>query len=180
MNVKIYLDFTPLFPPCIGGIKGGDIQYFVDTVKKYQFKLETLLKYRRLSEDKLRQELLLKIQKLRECESQLSLMKSEKQRTAEEFTHVQLDGINGASLSLYKNYLNNLIEQVEKQEVKTMNSKKETEEMRKEYLEARKKLESVEKLKEKDFQRYLKKMRVSEQKVLDEVATNQYNAKNGN
>jgi len=148
-------------------------------MRRYRFKLESLLKYRKLSEDKIKQELLQKMQKLRKCESQLNLMKSKKHKYAEEFTHVQLDGINGNQLFLYKNYLNSLLKQVEEQEIKTMNSKKESEEVRKDYLEARKEVESVEKLKEKDFQRYLKEMRISEQKALDEVTANQHNAKNG-
>lgn len=148
-------------------------------MKRYRFKLESLLKYRKLSEDKLRQEILLKMQELRKCESQLNLMKSEKQKSAGEFTQVQLDGINGNHIFLYKNYLNSLAEQVEEQKIEMMKSKKEAEEARKDYLEARKQLETVEKLKEKDFQRYLNEMRISEQKRLDEIAANQYNAENG-
>lgn len=148
-------------------------------MKKYRFRLEKLLKYRKISEDKLKQELFRKMQILRECKNRLNLMKSEKQKSLEEFTQVQSNGINGGHLFIYKNYLNSLTEKVEEQKNKTVKSKREAEKVREDYTEARKELESIERFKEKDFQRYLKEVRISEQKMLDEVATNQYNAKNG-
>lgn len=146
-------------------------------MKKYRFKLESLLKYRQLSEDKLRQELAIKMQILRRCEKQLSFMRSEKHRYAMELNQVQSSGVRGNRIFVYRNYLSGMTKQIEQQEIKRTESKKEVDEAQKDYLEARKKLKSVEKIKEKDFQRYLDEMKISEQKALDETATTQYIAK---
>jgi len=143
-------------------------------MKKYRFKLESLLKYRQLSEDKLRQELAIKMQNLRRCEKKLSFMRSEKKRYAVEFNQVQSSGVRGNRIFVYRNYLSGMTKQIEQQEIKRMESKKEVDEAQKDYLEARKKLKSVEKLKEKDFQRYLDEMKIFERKALDEIATTQY------
>lgn len=148
-------------------------------MRKYKFRLEKLLKYRKISEDKQSQELLRKIKELNERKHQLNLIKSEKQKSSGEFTQAQLDGIKGNHISVYKNYLNSLAEKKEKQKIKTSKSEEVVETARQDYLEARKKLDSTEKFKERDFQRYRNEMRRSEQKRLDEVAANQYNAENG-
>jgi len=147
-------------------------------MKKYRFKLESLLKYRKLSENRLQQELFLKINKLRQCENQLNLIQSEKDKYVEKFNHAQSSGIDGKDIFVYKNYLTNLNKQLQEQEIKTINAQNEVDDARKIYLEARKELEVVEKLKEIDVQRYLEEVKVIEQKALDEAASSQYNNQN--
>ena len=140
-------------------------------MKKYRFKLENLLKYRESIEERKSFDLADAIREYEVQEKHLRKLTMERQNSQKEFSQKQSQGITGALASLYINYMENVDTKIEEEKAKLDILSENVEEMRKEFLEARKERKVAEELKSSDFKRYQQEVARLEQRVLDEAAT---------
>ena len=146
-------------------------------MKKFKFKLETVLNVKEKKEEQLKHELL-KLQALRIQEEQLLAEAKEKRAyISMEKSNENKKGTDIQSLIHFEQYLGVLLRKIDdtKKNIKVLEKKADIK--REEVVEASREKKVFEKLKEKQFGEFLKVVNENEQKVLDEMAVSKFNRK---
>lgn len=136
-------------------------------MKKFKFRLEKVLQFRRIVQDEKKRELNIAMRLLREKEQDVENL--EKAFLANRIQEGKVISIE--ELSLKGAYAERLKNEIAQGRLDIMSLQDRVEEARKEYIEATKEVEVLEKLKEKKHEQYQEMIAHHEQKVLDELVT---------
>ena len=150
-------------------------------MKKFRFKLETLLSVTRRKKEDAERLFAEATRKLEEERARLVDLLQEMQRVQAEYTEQTREGkrISVGRLMTYTSYVNWKREQIEAQQQAIMQAQAERQKRLKELLELMSKLKSIEQLKEKRWQQYKEEVLFEESKQLDEIGLQLYMRKAG-
>ena len=140
----------------------------------YRFNLQVLLDYKRHIEEGLQIELS-HVQRKLEKEKQLLISyQSEKSYYEEELARSEEREINVDEGILYRDYLRGMRIKIKKQRETVAEIRVELDKKREKLLDATKKRKALEKIKEKDWKRFLYKLKRRERLFIDEVGIRKY------
>ena len=150
-------------------------------MKKFRFKLETLLGVTRRKKEDAERLFAEATRKLEEERARLVDLLQEMQRVQAEYTEQTKEGkrISVGRLMTYTSYVNWKREQIEQQQQIIMQAQAERQKRLKELLQLMSKLKSIEQLKEKRLQQYKDELLFEENKMLDEIGLQLYMRKAG-
>ena len=137
----------------------------------YRFKLEALLNHRRHQEEICQKELALLQRKFADEQEKLRRKKQQKRENVLKLQIRQKGSISVSDIILYMNFIAQLSKKIEDQAMRVREAAKKFNHKRNELIGIMKKRKTLEKLKEKDWLAYQKKMMQDERKFMDEVAT---------
>ena len=145
-------------------------------MKKFRFKLETLLGVTRRKKEDAERLFAEATRKLEEERARLVDLLQEMQRVQAEYTEQTREGkrISVGRLMTYTSYVNWKREQIEAQQQAIMQAQAERQKRLKELLALISKLKSIEQLKEKRWQQYKEEVLFEESKQLDEIGLQLY------
>jgi flagellar protein FliJ len=146
-------------------------------MKKFKFKLETVLNVKERKEELLRHELM-KLQALKLQEEQLlEEVKQQRIKISQEKAVENKKGTDIQSLRYFEQYLSVLLKKIDdtKKSIKALEKK--ADKKREEVVEASREKKVFEKLKEKQFDEFKRLVVQNEQKALDEMAVSKFNRK---
>ena len=140
----------------------------------YTFNMQTVLDHRQYIEDNLKKELAEIRQQAIAAQQQMESLKRKEMDTAAALKLEQAEGVSSDQVVAYHAYLKRLSDHISRQmnvvgEIKDLESKKKDE-----LLEAMKKRQILEKLKDQGLDRYNQMMLKKEMNFIDEVAVNQF------
>lgn len=140
----------------------------------YTFNMQTVLDHRQYIEDNLKKELAEIRQEAMATQQQLTSLKRKEMDTTETLKREQAACISSDQVVAYHTYLKQLSERITRH-IDVMGKIKRRESEKKDaLLEAMKKRQMLEKLKEQGIDRYNRMMSKKERNFIDEVAVNQY------
>lgn len=150
-------------------------------MKKFRFKLETLLSVTRRKKEDAERLFAEATRKLEEERARLVELLQEMQRVQAEYVEQTKEGkrISVGRLMTYTSYVNWKRQQIETQQQVIMQAQAERQKRLKELLELMSKLKSIEQLKEKRLQQYKDEILFEENKMLDEIGLQLYMRKAG-
>ena len=140
----------------------------------YQFKLEALLNHRRHQEEICQKDLARFQQKLADEQQSLRRTKQLKRKKILELRIRQNDSINVSDMILYINFIVRLSKKIDEQCASMREADRKVNQKRNELIGLMKTRKTLEKLREKDWLTYQKKMMQDERKFMDEVATSRH------
>ncbi|WP_319409755.1 flagellar export protein FliJ [uncultured Desulfosarcina sp.] len=140
----------------------------------YTFKMQTVLDHRQFIEDNLKKEHAEIRQQVMAAQQQMESLKRKETDTTTALKREQAKGISSDQVVAYHTYLKRLSDRLARQmtvvnEIKDQELKKQDE-----LLEAMKKRQILEKLKDQDLERYRQMMLKKEMNFIDEIAVNQF------
>ena len=142
-------------------------------MKKFVFRLSTVLKVREKEEDEAKKELAKTIKEVEVLSGKIQLYHEERLKIGDDYKElVQLGYVEEFGNCLY--YLQNLSEKISGLEDELMKLQNILAKKRALLMEARKKVQSLLTLKDKQYSRWMKEQQRFEAKIIDEVATNRY------
>jgi flagellar FliJ protein len=146
-------------------------------MKKFQFRLETVLRVKERKEEKLKHELMHLNAMKQEQEKKLAALKlkiieNNKMKNIEKMSMTDISG-----LLHHEQHFNLLRMQSEDTRLKILEIGKLIDKKREEVVAASKEKKTFEKLRERDFKIFEKTLLMNEQKQLDEVAISKFNRK---
>jgi flagellar FliJ protein len=144
-------------------------------VQKFKFKLEKVLDYRHQEEGMRRQQLAQLRKGLDEAEDKLDKLFNGKKELQIELKGKEKKGIDLHESMAYRNYIEVVKADIERQKELVSSIRKKVEECRQKLLNKRKECKTLSKLKEKAFKKYQQEFLREEQKKIDEVATSSFN-----
>jgi flagellar FliJ protein len=140
----------------------------------YTFNLQIVLDHRHVIEDNLKKELAEIKQQVTQARHQLDTMKRKEMDTAAVLKDEQAKGLSSDGVIAYHAYLKRLADRIERQ-TSTLGKLVETEsEKQNELLEAMKRRQILEKLKEQGLDRYNQALLKKEMDLIDELAVNRF------
>ncbi|BBO73718.1 flagellar export protein FliJ [Desulfosarcina widdelii] len=140
----------------------------------YTFNLQIVLDHRQFIEDNLKKELAEIKQQVTRARQQLDTMKRKEMDTATVLKEEQSKGLSSDGVIAYHAYLKRLAEQIDRQ-TSTLGKLVEVESKKQnELLEAMKRRQILEKLKEQGLDRYNRAILKKEMELIDEVAVNRF------
>lgn len=140
----------------------------------HEFKLEALRKFRQHQEDEKRKKLAQAQRNLEEALDKLSTLLARRERTEEDLQQCQLQSTTGQQITVYLKFLQKLAGDIEQQQATVAGFRHGCELAREEVLEAMKQRKILDKLKEKEWKRYLDNLNHEEEKFIGEMAINRY------
>lgn len=140
--------------------------------KRFVFKLEGVLEYRRALEEKKRRELAQVLREVGEATQQLTAMLQMEVEEKERFRRMKAGKLNILTLRLQEAYLNNLLRKIDRQQQLIQKLRTREVKARAEYVEARKQVMLLERLKERRLERWRYEANREEMRFLDEIAAN--------
>jgi flagellar FliJ protein len=143
----------------------------------YRFKLEALLNHRRHQEEICQKELARARRKLASEQEKLRRAKTLKRENILKLQARQKESISVSDIILYMNYIAQLSKKIQEQAVCVREAAKKVNQKRNELVTIMKKRKTLEKLKEKSWLAYQKKVIQDERKFMDEVAATRYTRK---
>ena len=150
-------------------------------MKKFRFKLETLLGVTRRKKEDAERAFAKATRKVEEERERLNVYMQEMQTVQREYTEQTKEGkrISVGRLMTYTSYVNWKRRQIEEQQQYILHLQSERQQRLKELLELMSKLKSIEQLKEKRWQQYKEEVLFEESKQLDEIGLQLYMRKAG-
>lgn len=146
-------------------------------MKKFSFKLETVLNVKERKEEQLKHELL-KLQALKALEEQLlAEVKEKRAYITRQKSDENKRGTDIQSLIHFEQYIGSLLKKIDDTQKNIKVLEKKADIKREEVVEASREKKVFEKLKEKQFGEFQKAVIQNEQKVLDEMAVSKFNRK---
>ena len=140
-------------------------------MKKFKFKLETLLKVTRMKKDDIEVQFAALNRKLQDQQEHLHMLLDEMQQGQRDYEALAREGtrVNVERLVNYNRFFAWKREQIEMQNEMILQTKNERQKKLKELMEVMSYLKSIEQLKEKRFREYQEQALFEEQKMLDEI-----------
>ena len=142
---------------------------------KFVFKLQKVLDVKTHKEEAIRNELQVLNYRIHHEDARLKNMKEEFEKTLNEFKDVQEQRLFIEELRYYQVYFAKIKIDIQNQLQKIEDLKQELETVRNRYIEASKEKKILEKLKDRDFDRFKDMMEKVEQGILDEIGINTFN-----
>jgi flagellar FliJ protein len=139
-------------------------------MKKFKFKLQSLLKIKNQEEDIKKEKLTIQIKKLREIENNIDYLIKEIESYTGIYNTTSESGLVLWNFSNYKDYLMNLNTKLVDEKRKKTDQAKLVKELQVEYLKLKRTVDSLAKIKEMKFQQYLTESQKAEYMVMDELA----------
>ena len=147
-------------------------------MKKYSFRLQPVLDIREKTLEDKRLEMAQVIQLLNEQQDGLGKLLAKQDAYKEELESLSLeDDLNVFSLANFKNYMVNLQTQIKQQEANIENTKKALILKQDAVNEALKDVKVLEKLKEKQSQKFYRDIEMKEANEIDDISTARYRLK---
>ena len=147
-------------------------------MKKYSFRLQPVLDIREKTLEDKRLEMAQVIQLLNEQQEGLERLIAKQASYKDELESLSLeDDLNVFALANFKNYMVNLQEQITQQEHNIENTKKALRVKQETVNEALKDVKVLEKLKEKQSQKFYKDIEMKEANEIDDISTARYRLK---
>lgn len=147
-------------------------------MKKYSFRLQPVLDIREKTLEDKRLEMAQVIQLLNEQQEGLERLIAKQASYKDELESLSLeDDLNVFALANFKNYMVNLQEQITQQEHNVENTKKALRVKQEAVNEALKDVKVLEKLKEKQSQKFYKDIEMKEANEIDDISTARYRLK---
>lgn len=147
-------------------------------MKKYSFRLQPVLDIREKTLEDKRLEMAQVIQLLNEQQEGLERLIAKQASYKDELESLSLeDDLNVFALANFKNYMVNLQEQITQQEHNIENTKKALRVKQEAVNEALKDVKVLEKLKEKQSQKFYKDIEMKEANDIDDISTARYRLK---
>ena len=147
-------------------------------MKKYSFRLQPVLDIREKTLEDKRLEMAQVIQLLNEQQDGLGKLLAKQDAYKEELESLSLeDDLNVFSLANFKNYMVNLQMQIKQQEANIENTKKALRVKQDAVNEALKDVKVLEKLKEKQSQKFYRDIEMKEANEIDDISTARYRLK---
>ena len=147
-------------------------------MKKYSFRLQPVLDIREKTLEDKRLEMAQVIQLLNEQQDGLGKLLAKQDAYKEELESLSLeDDLNVFSLANFKNYMVNLQTQIKQQEANMENTKKALSVKQDAVNEALKDVKVLEKLKEKQSQKFYRDIEMKEANEIDDISTARYRLK---
>ena len=147
-------------------------------MKKYLFRLQPVLDIREKTLEDKRLEMAKVIQLLNEQQDGLEKLLAKQDAYKEELESLSLeDDLNVFSLANFKNYMVNLQTQIKQQEANIENTKKALRVKQDAVNEALKDVKVLEKLKEKQSQKFYRDIEMKEANEIDDISTARYRLK---
>lgn len=147
-------------------------------MKKYSFRLQPVLDIREKTLEDKRLEMAQVIQLLNEQQDGLEKLLAKQDAYKEELESLSLeDDLNVFSLANFKNYMVNLQTQIKQQEANIENTKKALRVKQDAVNEALKDVKVLEKLKEKQSQKFYRDIEMKEANEIDDISTARYRLK---
>ena len=147
-------------------------------MKKYSFRLQPVLDIREKTLEDKRLEMAQVIQLLNEQQEGLERLIAKQASYKDELESLSLeDDLNVFALANFKNYMVNLQEQITQQEHNIENTKKALRVKQEAENEALKDVKVLEKLKEKQSQKFYKDIEMKEANEIDDISTARYRLK---
>lgn len=147
-------------------------------MKKYSFRLQPVLDIREKTLEDKRLEMAQVIQLLNEQQDGLGKLLAKQDAYKEELESLSLeDDLNVFSLANFKNYMVNLQTQIKQQEANIENTKKALRVKQDAVNEALKDVKVLEKLKEKQSQKFYRDIEMKEANEIDDISTTRYRLK---
>ena len=140
----------------------------------YSFKLQPVLDHRQYIEDDLKRELAEIKQQVSLARQQLDSLKRKEMNTASALKMQQKEGLSSDQVLAYHDYLKRLSDQIADQNKLTAEIEAQELEKQDALLEAMKKRQILEKLKDQGLDRYNQVMHKKEMNFIDEIAVNQF------
>lgn len=137
-------------------------------MRKFKFRLDKVLEVREIEEEEVENRLhkaRKKAEKIKEEIEQLENTQLELYRYLRE-----KEEVTPGETMQYRRYLHINRRRISNTEEKLINQQQEVTAFRQEYIDKRRNREALEKLKEKDYSRYMKELLLKEQEELDELA----------
>jgi flagellar FliJ protein len=143
-------------------------------IRMYTFKLQSVLDHRQLLEDNIKKELAEIRQRAIENQQQLELLRRKEMDTIRALKQEQTEGLSSDQVVAYHAFLRDLAQRMAKQqkvieEIHTQETAKKDE-----LLEAMKKRQILEKLKDQGLDQYHQSILKKERVFIDEIAVNQF------
>lgn len=147
-------------------------------MKKYSFRLQPVLDIREKTLEDKRLEMAQVIQLLNEQQEGLERLIAKQASYKDELESLSLeDDLNVFALANFKNYMVNFQEQITQQEHNIENTKKALRVKQEAVNEALKDVKVLEKLKEKQSQKFYKDIEMKEANEIDDISTARYRLK---
>jgi flagellar FliJ protein len=137
----------------------------------FRFKLEALLNHRRHQEEVCQKELARAERKLAVEQGKLRQLKNDKRTRVRDLQAKQRVRFNAADIMLSVNYIQQLSQQIDVQNLGVRDAAKQVNHRRTDLIRIVKKRKILEKLKDQQLQAYSRKMMQDERKNMDEVAS---------
>ena len=140
----------------------------------YTFKLQPVLDHRQLIEDNIKKELAEIRQKVIESQQQMESLKQKEMDTIRALQQEQAQGLSSDQVVAYHVFLKDLSIRMDKQQRLIADIQMQETAKQDELLEAMKKRQILEKLKDQGLDRYHQSVLKKEQTFIDEIAVNQF------
>jgi flagellar FliJ protein len=144
-------------------------------MKPYRFSLENVLEWRAEKEKVISEKLIKKTNQIEEKSAEIEGLVLEYEKIKNDARTFK----NISELIRMQQYRQSLADSIEKERGSLSRLNNEREEIMKDLVKARQDKSAIEKLKEKDHEDYKEKLRMFEQKFLDEIATLRHTRKEG-
>lgn len=136
----------------------------------YHFSLEPVLRHRKLIEEELQKEMAATQRLLLSEKEKLLDLEKSKSGCLRELQEKQAKGIRALDISLYSDFIGQVIIQIEEQKKRVLNVERNLSKKRKKLVKAMKERKTVDQLKKNRLRAYERNERRKEQKWIDEIA----------
>ena len=140
-------------------------------MKRFRFRLQALLNYKKHLEEMARQEMAKAVALVNECEEQIQSLIKERRKTASILEKKVADGVSSGEFKRYHGFLAALDQMVVEERNKKFRLEKALDEKRSILTKRTIEKRAMERLREKRAEEHVREMLKEEQKVLDEVAS---------
>ena len=141
----------------------------------YKFRLEPVLKHRKLLEEDVQKDFAIVKRQLFEEKERLLHLEREKDRISRELQEKQTKSMNVSDVLLYADFIQQVSREIEKQSAKVLETEKNVEQKREELVGAMKSRKAIDRLREKGFQSHVQDLTKKEQDLMNETAINVFN-----
>lgn len=139
-------------------------------MKRFKFRLDTLLKIKKQEKDIIKEKLAYQIQKLKEIENDIAYLLRKIDSYSSFYIDSEESGIALWNYSNYKDYLLNLSIQLKEAEGRRTEQSELVKELQVEYLRLKKIVDSLGKMENKELQQYINETQKEEYTAIDELA----------
>jgi flagellar FliJ protein len=146
----------------------------------YRFRLQSVLDHRQLIEDNIKKELAEIRQQAIENQNKLELLREKEIHTMHALKQEQAQGLSSDAVVAYQRFLRDLSRRITQQRQAIAAIHTQEDEKKEELLEAMKKRQILERLKEQGMDRYNQNILKKERDFIDEIAVNQFVRSNVN
>lgn len=141
---------------------------------KFVFKLEAVFNLKKQIENSMKNELGKAVQELERQKKILKEIELERDECISEISSKSSVGISVGKLKEYNSYISFLNDSMERQKNNIKNAQKSVDKYREQLIIAVRERKMMEKLREKKYEEHLKEQQKEEQKIIDEIASFNY------